>query len=64
MNSATPALDDVNVVAADLCPTCQHPLSAHDAVGKRWCAATERGTGHRECMCSVAAAEARASTHY
>ena len=37
----------------DLCPICQHPLSAHDRIGVRWCAATQLGVGQRECMCSV-----------
>ena len=30
----------------DTCPTCQHPLSAHDRIGLRWCAATKLGVGH------------------
>ena len=38
----------------DLCPICQHPLSAHDRIGVRWCAATQLGVGQRECMCIVA----------
>ena len=37
------------------CPTCQHPLSAHDRIGLRWCAATRLGVGQRDCICSVAA---------
>ena len=39
----------------DLCPTCQHPMSAHDRIGVRWCAATQPGVGQRDCVCSVAA---------
>jgi hypothetical protein len=39
----------------DRCPTCEHPFSAHDRVGARWCAATQLGVGQRECLCSVAA---------
>jgi hypothetical protein len=40
--------------ALDRCPTCQHPVSAHDRIGVRWCAATQLGVGQRECMCIVA----------
>jgi len=29
----------------DRCPTCEHPFSAHDRVGARWCAATQLGVG-------------------
>ena len=39
----------------DRCPACEHPLSAHDRIGARWCAATQLGVGQRDCMCSVAA---------
>ncbi len=64
MNSASPTLVDINVAAADLCPTCKHPLIAHDAIGTRWCAATKLGIGRRECICSGVVAGARALTHY
>ena len=37
---------------SDLCSTCQHPLASHDAISKRWCAATELGVGRRDCICS------------
>jgi hypothetical protein len=39
----------------DFCPTCQHPLSAHDRIGVRWCAATQLGVGQRDCICSLSA---------
>ena len=39
----------------ELCPTCQHPLAAHDRIGLRWCAATQLGVGQRDCVCSAAA---------
>ncbi|HZA72983.1 MAG TPA: RGCVC family protein [Propionibacteriaceae bacterium] len=64
MNSASPALVDVNVATADLCPTCQHPLAAHDVIGVRWCAATKLGIGSRECICSGVVAPTRVLTHY
>jgi hypothetical protein len=64
MNSASPALLDNDVAAADLCPTCRHPLTAHDAIGMRWCAATKLGVGNRECMCSGVSASPRVLTHY
>jgi hypothetical protein len=37
-----------------VCPICQHPSSAHDRIGVRWCAATQLGVGQRECMCIIA----------
>ena len=39
----------------ELCPTCEHPLTAHDRIGLRWCAATQLGVGQRDCVCSTAA---------
>jgi len=64
MNSESSALVDIDVAAADICPTCQHPLVSHDAIGVRWCAATKLGIGHRECMCSGVVASARVLAHY
>ena len=64
MNSASPALLDVPVAAETRCPTCDHPLAAHDAIGVRWCAATKLGVGNRECICSGVVASARVLTHY
>jgi hypothetical protein len=55
---------DIDVAAADLCPTCKHPLVSHDAISVRWCAATKLGVGHRECICSGVVANARVLTHY
>ena len=64
MNSASPALVDIDEVAADLCPTCKHLLDSHDAISVRWCAATKLGIGRRECICSGVVARARVLTHY
>ena len=65
MNSASPALVDIDVAAADLCPTCKHPLVSHDAINTRWCAATTKlGIGRRECICFGVVASARVLTHY
>jgi hypothetical protein len=64
MNSASPALVDLNAGAADLCPSCKHPLASHDAIGLRWCAATKLGIGDRECICSGVVASASVLTHY
>ena len=49
---------------SELCQTCGHSLSMHDAVGLRWCAATTVGVGHRACICGGVVAEARVLTHY
>jgi hypothetical protein len=64
MNSASPALVGIDVAAADLCPTCKHPLVSHDAISARWCAATKFGIRRRECICSGVVASARVLTHY
>ncbi|HEX5384696.1 MAG TPA: RGCVC family protein [Propionibacteriaceae bacterium] len=64
MNSVSPALVDIDEAAEDLCPTCKHPLVSHDVISARWCAATELGTGRRECICSGVLANARVFTHY
>jgi hypothetical protein len=39
-------------------------MSAHDAIGARWCAATKLGIGTRECICSGVVTTARVLTHY
>lgn len=64
MNVASPTRPDIDVATRDLCLTCQHPTSAHDAIGTRWCAATKLGVGRRECICSGVVAQSRALTHY
>lgn len=48
----------------DLCRTCGHPLSAHDAISMRWCAASEPGVENRACICSGVVQAARVLTHY
>jgi hypothetical protein len=51
-------------LAPDLCRTCGHPLSAHDAISLRWCAASEHGVENRACICSGFVQAARVLTHY
>ncbi|UOZ08596.1 RGCVC family protein [Amycolatopsis sp. WQ 127309] len=37
------------------CPNCPHPLDAHDAIARRYCAATAAGQGvDRGCVCGTA----------
>jgi hypothetical protein len=48
----------------DVCRTCGHPLSAHDAISLRWCAASDLGVDNRACICSGLVQAARALTHY
>ena len=48
----------------DLCRTCGHPLSAHDAISLRCCAASELGVENRACVCSGVVQVARVLTHY
>jgi hypothetical protein len=64
MNSASAAVVNSPVAAPALCPACEHPLSAHDAIGMRWCAATKLVIGTRECICSGVVTTARIVTHY
>ncbi|SFW57398.1 RGCVC family protein [Amycolatopsis australiensis] len=38
------------------CPSCPHPLGTHDAIARRYCAATAAGrTEDRGCVCGTAA---------
>ncbi|GGS34753.1 RGCVC family protein [Actinokineospora fastidiosa] len=34
------------------CPACPHPLSAHDATARRFCAAMAASGRTRRCLCS------------
>jgi hypothetical protein len=37
---------------------------SHDAIGVRWCAATQLTIGNRDCICSGVVASARVLSHY
>jgi hypothetical protein len=52
-----PAPDAPEVQHAEAqCPNCPHPLDAHDAIARRYCAATAAGQGSdRGCVCGTAA---------
>jgi hypothetical protein len=63
MQSDSPTVRADNL-APDLCRTCGHPLSAHDAISLRWCAASEHGVENRACICSGVVHAARVLTHY
>jgi hypothetical protein len=63
MQSDSPTVRADNL-APDLCRTCGHPLSAHDAISLRWCAASELGVENRACICSGVVQAARVLTHY
>ena len=63
MHSDSPTVRADNV-APDLCRTCGHPLSAHDAISLRWCAASELGVENRASICSGVVQAARVLTHY
>jgi hypothetical protein len=64
MNSASPTLVDIDAAAADLCPTCKHPLVSHDVISARWCAATKLGIGRRDCICPGVVASEHVLTYY
>ena len=63
MHSDSPPVRADNF-APDLCRACGHPLSAHDAISLRWCAASELGVENRACICSGVVQVARVLTHY
>jgi hypothetical protein len=63
MHSDSPTVRAGNV-APDLCRTCGHPLTAHDAISLRWCAASELGGETRACICSGVVEAARVLAHY
>lgn len=50
--------------AQDRCASCEHPVTNHDALGLRWCAATKLGVGSRECLCSEATHKNWVLSHY
>ncbi|MEJ2854243.1 MULTISPECIES: RGCVC family protein [unclassified Saccharothrix] len=53
--STTPALIDPLAPEARVersCPACTHPADTHDALSRRFCAATRAGGLHRGCLCS------------
>ncbi|MDQ7806642.1 RGCVC family protein [Amycolatopsis sp. A133] len=42
------------------CPSCPHPLGTHDAIARRYCAATAAGHGtDRGCVCGKVPAKTR-----
>ncbi|MEV6910019.1 RGCVC family protein [Amycolatopsis sp. NPDC051071] len=52
--TAARSLGDVAEPAADdRCPSCPHPLSAHDAIARRFCTATAAGGFSRGCTCAT-----------
>jgi hypothetical protein len=50
MTDATPTIS--TTISVDTCPVCPHPADAHDALGRRYCAATAAGTLDRGCICA------------
>ena len=54
--STTPVLTDdapIDTQEPDglACDVCPHPVSAHDAIGLRFCRATLQGAFTRGCVC-------------
>lgn len=64
MSAISPTPTESAGSGPDICSTCQHPLALHDAIGKRWCAATTLGVGARVCLCVAVAPGARVLAHY
>ncbi|MEU4804243.1 RGCVC family protein [Actinosynnema sp. NPDC023587] len=42
---------DTEAGGEDRCTACPHPLSSHDALGERFCAATVSSALDRACIC-------------
>ena len=64
MNTSPPAHLSDDGTRTELCKTCQHPLSMHDVISSRWCAASGIGASRRDCICAGAATAARSLSHY
>ncbi len=64
MNTSGPAPQTDDGTQPELCETCQHPLSIHDAISSRWCAASGIAAGRRDCICAGVATQARSLSHY
>ena len=64
MNTSPPADLNDNGIRPELCETCQHPLSIHDAISSRWCAASGLGAARRDCICAGVVTKARSLSHY
>ena len=64
MNTSAPAQPNDDGTQPELCETCQHPLSLHDAISLRWCAASGLAVGRRDCICAGVATQARSLSHY
>ena len=64
MSAISPTPTEIAGSAPDICATCQHPVAVHDAIGKRWCAATKLGVGARACLCVAVAPADRVLAHY
>ncbi|MEU0789551.1 RGCVC family protein [Amycolatopsis sp. NPDC005961] len=55
MTAPAPGAPEVPRTEAQ-CPNCPHDLEAHDAIARRYCAATAAGQGaDRGCVCGTAA---------
>jgi hypothetical protein len=42
---------DPHDTAVPACPACAHPMSAHDVIAARFCAATTARESARGCVC-------------
>lgn len=53
MTTADLPTDDVSATAEDAptCDACEHPLDAHDEIGRRFCSATVAAALSRGCIC-------------
>ena len=53
-----PLAPDAPRRAEPSCPACPHPADAHDALSRRFCAATRAGGLRRGCLCSAESSSA------
>jgi hypothetical protein len=52
MTTSTDVLPvDLDLDPGELCAACSHPMTAHDATGRRYCAATLSMARVRGCIC-------------
>jgi hypothetical protein len=52
--SATAPVVESTVQHAQACTVCEHPADAHDAIGRRFCEATQSKALSRGCICRPA----------
>ncbi|MDL5159682.1 RGCVC family protein [Actinomycetospora termitidis] len=51
-HESTPGTNEDAPTTDPTCAMCPHPWSEHDALGRRFCTATQVGVWSRGCICT------------